>query len=1284
MSINTTKGPFDVSVTDLNTLSPASAVDIFHDLLIAEAIFIAIPITAVSVPKAITTADGGVDAEVAAIPDSIFSAGLIKNGLVRYQIKTGSFSASGISDIRSLIIQPKYHTEKNFKPEHMSERVRSCLDQNGRLVIVLFGSDAVGKKDDHGVKEIIEFLTKIDSKYKNAKVEILRANQICAAIKLLSPALALRLNNIAAPLRTLDYLENSCGLETTRYESTEDLLKQAKAITDQSEALDGFKHIRVLGDAGAGKTHLVFNALALSAVKTHVLYCEYAEELDASNAFQHLIHLCKTAIVVLVADECDLETANLLQTRLKRIAPHFLLITIYNQFENDDSLENIQLLEVPSLSDEAMTRIFASYGIPEDRQIWLSELCRGSPRAAHRIGQFISSNPEKDYAAHFSKLDSFWETLVCSPDDKSSVNGLARLTVMRTVALFRKLIWKSTDGDQGKEQLLILIKLIDPNMTPALLASTIQFLQGKRVLQGKSVLYISPKLLHIKLWCDWWDRFGDRFNLTMIRSSLSGRMLTGFFDMFTYAKESKAASDVVEKLLSQDGPFSNLEDFSRIGNGQLFFALAQANPKAALRVLKNALKAANKAQRNDFKSGRREVVHGLERLAVPASDFEAAAECLVLLAEEENETWSNNSTGVFISLFSLGYGKLAASELSPLAKIPYLRGLLKSDNVSQRQIAVRALSESLRPFISRADIGDTVGLRWLPNRWVPDTYADLWDAYDGHVKLLAEAFRTLPTQKERLDAAIAIIESSRNLLSINPISENIIALMNEFSDENELRSQVIESLIATLHYDGKSLPSNVVEALEKLRITLTETSFHDRLHRYAGLQLLEDNFTNDGVYTDLPPKGVLRLCSEVLEKNDLLLSELDWLLSGEAKNAFQFGVLLGEGDKDNKLLPQIETRWLSKPSPRDNLFFGGFLAGVFKRDISHWENIASNLLSKTEIVNDVFSLIWRSGMSDLIASQLLELSLSGSIQANRFRIFVYGGILRQFPLSVLRQLLNQLIKTARQDNSDADAALDIIQSRLRTNPEDSKELIGLLEAILNSSEFIDGVGTYQSNNTMRDYHWNLGAKMLLKLCPEQAFILACKAIQTFGNKGSITDGYRPQTTEFLNEVLKKQPEKLWFYVAPRFEKTNKLPYELLQWLRGDSRNGTHDEQTGFGGIPPEVILKWIDVNIEERAVLIAQYCQPKINEQGESPVMLARLILEKYGSRKDVRNALHANFFTCVFSGPASAYYQNNLEYAVKLKGKESNEFVKLWLQEEIESLATMVQHEIDKEEQDF
>ena len=268
------------------------------------------------------------------------------------------------------------------------------------------------------------------------------------------------------------------------------------------------------------------------------------------------------------------------------------------------------------------------------------------------------------------------------------------------------------------------------------------------VLQGQRTLTITPQLLHVSMWKSWFERYEKLVDVIQLRAGLNARAQSHFDAMLSYAKESPAATALAQRLLGKGGKFESLAGFLAPGGTGLFFAVAQANPKAALRRFADALGRESVDARKQFQGdGRRTAVHRLEQLAVPRETFFEAADCLLLLAESENESWSNNATGIFVSLFGLGYDKLAASEVAPYEKLRYLDGLLHSDTDFYRQIAVRALSESLEPFISRTAIEETIGLRRLPDRWMPKTVAELHDSYVAHVDLLETSLGFLPPQE---------------------------------------------------------------------------------------------------------------------------------------------------------------------------------------------------------------------------------------------------------------------------------------------------------------------------------------------------------------------------------------------------------------------------------------------------------------------------------------------------------------------------------------------------------
>ena len=757
-------------------------------------------------------------------------------------------------------------------------------------------------------------------------------------------------------------------------------------------------------------------------------------------------------------------------------------------------------------------------------------------------------------------------------------------------------------------------------------------------------------------------------------------MLEWFYEMFAYARESRAATNFVERLLSARGPLTQLSDFSKPGNPQLFFALAQADSKTALRWLTHVLEQASEAERRAFETGRREVIHGLELLAIPAASFEAAAECLLLLAEAENETWSNNATGVFVSLFSLGYGKLAASELPPTAKVPYLRRLLRSDRRTRRELAIKSIEESLHHFISRIDVGSTAGLRLLPERWMPKTFDELWKGYSEHIELLAAAFNDLP-DCERLLAAKAIIGNARSLVQIEPISTRVIDLLRDFSRDQSLKETVVEALVSILHFDRTALPLTTVKSLEELRQNLTESSYHDRLRRYAGLKLLEDNFTEDGTYTDEPHPTLRALASEALMMPHVLEGELSWLVTEDAKNGFQFGALLGKDDANLALWTMLKNAWLNAGAERTDYFLGGYLSGLFNRDPVRWEITIRELFVVVDATDEILGLVWRSGMSDAVARELLARCEAGRLEPRRFRLLVYGGVVRSLPLDVLISIVTKL--SSGTDTQDVDAALELLQSRLRMNSEDVSELLALLAVVLSHPFFVRGSEEANKFDNMRDYRWTEGAKTLAKHSPERGLALAVLCLQTFGSEGSITDRILSQTPDFLDSALEQWPVELWHVISQQLRpKFDRRTFRLLQWLRGRRNLGRSEAPSGLELIPPQIVLDWVAGDPASRAWLIAEHSPPVLSRPSE-PKTLARLVLEHYGDQVEVRRALHANFMSGGFWGPASAHFQSKLDTTRVRLLEEPNALVRLWLQEEADRLTEAVQAEREREEAD-
>jgi hypothetical protein len=1277
-----TVGPFDVRTDDLTQIDAGQAVDLFRQLLVIEAVKVGIPVSGVDVPAAITVADGGIDAEVTGLSGVALPAGLISEGLTRYQIKTGSFSASTASDIRSLLVQPKFvKGEHQRTKDQLQPRVLSCFEKGGTFVVVLFGSDLVGNADDHGATQISQFMAAIDPAFAQVVVRIIRANQLCSAIKALAPGIAMRLNRVQgfddAVFHDLSFMADSCDLEIDVYQSTGELDRAAEQITRAADSINGFQHVRVLGDAGAGKTHLMYRALSASQFSGCVLYCRDPEQALGSGPMMALRQMAAKTTIILIADECDLDTAEGLTALFKKLATKMLLVTADNVAEPASAHVNAQVIDVPRLEAPVVADIFESYGISPDNASWLASLCEGSPRAAHRLGQYIKGNPEQQPAQQLAHLDGLWDRIVCAPHSIDSAEGQDRLAVIRTLALFWQVAWDTADGPTVQAAVLAALKYLDQGFSQLRLSRSVAGLRKRRVLQGPRTLLISPKLLHVAMWKGWFEHYAHMVDVVQLREGLEARMQQHFDAMLVFAQESKAAIALADQLMGEGGKFASLAGYKTASGASLFFAIAQAKPKVALRRFAGALGAETVDGRREFVgTARRTAVHRLEQLAVPAETFFEAAECLLLLAEAENESWSNNSTGVFVSLFGLGYGPVAASELSPIGKIDYLRKLLHSEVPFRREIAVQALGKSLDPFMSRTSIDEVIGLRRLPDRWQPKTYGELYDAYVAHVRLLEEAVDYLPAP-EATKAATAILSHVRSLILIGPLTETILAFLRRAAAITGLREQSIETVVATLHYEGKELPETVKSELLAIRAELTESSFSNKLRRHAGMKLIEDNFDAEGKYSDAAGPELVHLATEVVANPELLTPELTWLVTDVAKNGFQFGQLLGQAD-DFKLWSPIVSAWIEAGEQRSDFFIGGYLSAWRVKNVDLWEQTVESVFANAEIRSSALGLVWRSGMSDRIAKFLLAMGTQGDIDPKAFRLFVYGGVVNQLPLDVFEGIVDLLLEA--DDTAAPDAAMDILESRLRGHADELSVLSARIERVLNSAVFVEGA-TSQHPNTMLLFRWNELANRLLDFNPDAAAKLAVRCIAKFGSVNSVTDGFHPEPWIFLSKAARARPAVIWPAIALRLETQQKEvgTWHLLSWLRGGRSIRGEADEAGLEALPAAIVFEWVDVDVRSRAWLLAERCPPIVARPDE-PTTFARQILERYGSIEQVRRSLHANNFSEGWSGPASDHYRRKLEVLNTHFQVETNDNVRLWLKEHREQLERSIEREVERE----
>ena len=194
--------------------------------------------------------------------------------------------------------------------------------------------------------------------------------------------------------------------------------------------------------------------------------------------------------------------------------------------------------------------------------------------------------------------------------------------------------------------------------------------------------------------------------------------------------------------------------------------------------------------------GRREIVRTLEHIAIWEHLFVDVANLLLRLGEAENETWSNNASGVFADLFSLGYGPVAATSAPPSARFPVLRQVLLTGSKEQQLLAIKAVDHALESrHLSRAITSQHQSLKRGPELWTPGTYGELWSSYQEAWQLLIEHMAQLSPDLQT-EASEILLKRAGEISQIPGLAEKVIETLTVIAQNSWVsREEILRTLI---------------------------------------------------------------------------------------------------------------------------------------------------------------------------------------------------------------------------------------------------------------------------------------------------------------------------------------------------------------------------------------------------------------------------------------------------------------------------------------------------------
>ena len=633
---------------------------------------------------------------------------------------------------------------------------------------------------------------------------------------------------------------------------------------------------------------------------------------------------------------------------------------------------------------------------------------------------------------------------------------------------------------------------------------------------------------------------------------------------------------------------------------------------------------------------------------------------MLALAEAENETWSNKATGVFAGLFSLGYGEVAPTSLAPEHRLPVLMEALSQGEL-RAELALKAFDAALNAHsISRFGGDQPFRLNERIERWMPKTYQEWFEAYKLYWTTLRNALQQFPPERHHRSAGI-LLSYMRELLRIEYLHSEILDTVSEITGDLDFdQRKIISSIELVLTYDADALPKEVVSALAAIRDGLIGTSFGSRLKRYAGMELLQDEIDRAGNEVNKTAEDIRRLASDALPNPGDFRNEVAWLVTEEARNGYRFGYALSQQDIGSAAWPDILKAWQDAGDDAHDFFVGGYLRAIFERDPVRWEAIIQELSSVPANVKFLPGLVWRSGMTERAARVLLDLAKAGKLSPQSLSIFSMGQAAVPISDGLFGEWLDFLfgVRTFEAAVTALHIASMSLLSKRRLNVDQIRNVITQPVLLVRESDH---------GHVMLAYDWLQLSKALIKLDAANELTVLETLLENIGKRGAITDSLGPDGDRYLDRLVSHHPLETWRIVSKLIQPPmDTRGFVITRWLRGDM--GFNSRNPGpMRHILREEIWKWIEADPEKRAAYVVGMA-PKDFEPKTWPGSLIRELLCRFGDSDAVQSAVHVNFFSGGWSGPASLHYTTEKDALVQMRASETNPNALRWINEAIKA----------------
>lgn len=1251
----------DVPITSVTSLTAERAVVVIRSILRSECAYARISPSALTISSRLTTADGGIDAEINASPNSTVPSDCIfQAGLTGFQIKSGtSFKPWTKSSIKGELLDSK---------GQLYTEVERLVRRRGFYTIICTGHDLTPEQRNTARSEIASVLAEVGYPDYEGLLEVLGASQLSEFAERYPGTASLLATDPIQEALVLEEWQHDAHMANVFEISTE----QNELISQIRKGLQGeVKHFRVLGEPGLGKTRIVLEAVKDENIAPYVLYVQHGALFGQTKLFRQLIRSGYSRPLVLVIDELQEPEMSDIWRHLKSRCGQMKLVTLdHGRDETFD--EEIERLNVPRLSDDTIRKILANrVGDSNELDRWV-QICEGSPRVAQAVADNLRANPQ-DLLKPPSTVP-IWTRFLHGYSGKNEVTTRQIDCVTQHLALFSRFGYEDPVGSEAvyiAEQ----IRKADPTIGWARFQEIIQTLRARRVLQGSRTLFFVPKALHIYLWRQFWEQYGRGFDFIETFSSMPETLHAWFMNMFKFAGHA-ATTHITNEILRVDGVFSQRAALTSEKGSRFMSILAEANPGAVLRLLETTVNTWTDQDLLDFKDNRQNLVWALEKIAVWPTYTVRAIQVLTKFAVNENADFSNNATGTLVGLFRIG-PEAAATEASPEVRLPAMLQLLRARGMAERKLALKAMQAALdtRSRGFRIVGPEYQGLKERANLWIPGTYGDWWQAQYLYFQALVEETQNWPPEF-RTDLNLALLDAVEQQIHIPPCTELAFIVLDRLIDDTTMEPGKLNSFFWHYReYGVKNKDPDISTRLHRAERRYTKRDLASRFRRYViDVEWLEwdNDFRQRRGRNKSRAKALVdALVCRIARTPDGLSHLLDQLAPTKGTPAlWYFGDKLAQSDPGHVFFPVLTQRTLET---KHQVCLHGYMSGLRELDPSFYFSKLRAFLNAEDSAWLGATIALHSDYDDELFARCLSALEMSWIDPNVFGALRVGRRIEEIPSARVAKLLSLL-----SEKNTSESLVQLVELL---------DLIPFDDATPFNPDFVFGATSrsiaIDSEGATCTYHWKNVCLKLIAWDPSYIPLLLDALLVAMGKNYRLS--YASNVVEIANKLVQANPSGTWKIVKTHFERTlPKWRSDLFSWLKGGLGGFSDTQPRGaIVDLPVAEIFQWIEEDPSSRAALIAHAAPATLDDEGGG--QLTRGLLSRYGHLDGVQNGIGATFHSGGWTGPTSAYLRRKREKMREWLAAGFEFEVVQWIESEIEYLDRSIEREeIDEERSRF